>query len=71
MEEELTYFKENAEAIVAATREIGLQVSADKTKYMVTNHVLSFISTYLLSTFHYPNIIWVMKSTSMTYEVWQ
>ena len=27
--------KENAEALVAATREIGLQVSADKTKYMV------------------------------------
>jgi len=27
--------KENAEAIVAATREIGLEVSADKTKYMV------------------------------------
>ena len=27
--------KENAEAFVAATREIGLEVSADKTKYMV------------------------------------
>jgi len=27
--------KENAEALVAATREIGLGVSADKTKYMV------------------------------------
>jgi len=27
--------KENAEALVAATREIGLVVSADKTKYMV------------------------------------
>jgi len=27
--------KENAEALVAATREIGLEVSADKTKYMV------------------------------------
>jgi len=26
---------ENAEALVAATREIGLEVSADKTKYMV------------------------------------
>ena len=25
--------KENAEALVAATREIGLEVSADKTKY--------------------------------------
>jgi len=25
----------NAEALVAATREIGLEVSADKTKYMV------------------------------------
>ena len=27
--------KENAETPVAATREIGLEVSADKTKYMV------------------------------------
>ena len=27
--------KENAEALVAATREIGLEVSADKTRYMV------------------------------------
>jgi len=26
--------KENAEALVAATREIGLDLSADKTKYM-------------------------------------
>ena len=27
--------KENAEALVAATREIGLEVNADKTKHMV------------------------------------
>ena len=27
--------RENAEALIAATREIGLEVSADKTKYMV------------------------------------
>ena len=27
--------KENAETLVAATREIGLEVSADKSKYMV------------------------------------
>jgi len=27
--------KENAEALVAINREIGLQISADKTKYMV------------------------------------
>ena len=27
--------KENAESLVAATREVGLEVSADKTKYMV------------------------------------
>ena len=27
--------KENAEALVAATREIRLEVSADKTKYIV------------------------------------
>ena len=31
--------KENAEALVAATRETGLEVSADKTKYMVMSHV--------------------------------
>ena len=27
--------KENAEALITATREIGLEVSTDKTKYMV------------------------------------
>ena len=27
--------KENAEALVAATKDIGLEVNADKTKYMV------------------------------------
>ena len=27
--------KENVEALVAATKEIGLEVNADKTKYMV------------------------------------
>ena len=29
--------KENAEALVAATREIGLEVSTDKTKYIVVS----------------------------------
>ena len=29
--------KENSEALVAATREIGLEISADKTKYMVVS----------------------------------
>jgi len=29
--------KENAEALVAATRETGLEVSADKTKYMIVS----------------------------------
>ena len=29
--------KDNVEALVAATREIGLEISADKTKYMVTS----------------------------------
>ena len=29
--------KENAEALVAATRETGLEISADKTKYMVVS----------------------------------
>ena len=29
--------KENAEALVAAAREIGLEVSADKTKYMAVS----------------------------------
>ena len=32
--------EENAEALVAATREIGLEVSADKTKYTV---ILDFV----------------------------
>ena len=32
-----TYCKENAEALVAATKEIGLEVNPDKTKYMVTS----------------------------------
>jgi hypothetical protein len=27
--------KENAEALVAATKELGLEVNGDKTKYMV------------------------------------
>jgi len=31
--------KENAEALVVATKEIGLEVNADKTKYMVTRSV--------------------------------
>ena len=31
----LQTLKENSEVLVAATREIGLEVSADKTKYMV------------------------------------
>jgi gamma-glutamylcyclotransferase (GGCT)/AIG2-like uncharacterized protein YtfP len=29
------WIKENAEALVVATKEIGLEVNADKTKYMV------------------------------------
>jgi len=29
--------KENVEAFVVATREIGLEVSADKSKYMVSS----------------------------------
>jgi len=33
--------KENAEALVAATREIRLEVSADKTKYMVMSRDLN------------------------------
>jgi len=35
LEENIHILKENAEALVAATRETGLEVCADKTKYMV------------------------------------
>jgi len=35
LERSIHTLKENAEALVAATREIGLEISADKTKYMV------------------------------------
>jgi predicted metal-dependent TIM-barrel fold hydrolase len=31
----LIYREENAEALVVATKEIGLEVNTDKTKYMV------------------------------------
>ena len=34
-EEAVHTVKENAEALVVATKEIGLEVNADKTKYMV------------------------------------
>jgi len=30
-----TYYKGNAEALLVASKKIGLEVSADKTKYMV------------------------------------
>jgi len=30
-----TYYKENAEALIVASKEIGLDVNADKIKYMV------------------------------------
>jgi len=29
--------KENAEALVVATKEIGLEINADKTKYMIVS----------------------------------
>jgi hypothetical protein len=35
--ESIHTLKENAEALVAATSEIGLEVSADKTEYMVVS----------------------------------
>jgi len=35
LEGNILTLKENAEALIAATREIGLEVSVDKTKYMV------------------------------------
>ena len=33
--DKITTIKENSEALIAATREIGLEASAEKTKYMV------------------------------------
>ena len=35
LEESIHSVKENTEALVVATKEIGLEVNADKTKYMV------------------------------------
>jgi len=35
LEGSIHILKENAKALIAATREIGLEISADKTKYMV------------------------------------
>ena len=32
-------FKENAEALVGATKEMGLEVNADKTKYMFMSEI--------------------------------
>jgi len=59
--------KENAEALVAATREIGLEISADKTKYMVVsrdqnggrNHSVRFNNSTFerVETFKYLGII--------------
>jgi hypothetical protein len=34
-----TYGKENTVALVAATKEIGLEVTADKTKYVIMSGV--------------------------------
>jgi len=42
--------KENAEALVAATREIGLEVSADKTKYMVMSRDQNGVRSHRIKT---------------------
>jgi hypothetical protein len=50
--------KKNTEALVAATKEIGLEVNADKTKYMVMsrdqnagrNHSVKIDKSYILAT---------------------
>ena len=38
--------KENAEALVVATKEIGLEVNADKTKYIIMSRDLRALSKY-------------------------
>jgi len=58
--------KENAEALVVASKEIGLEVKADKTKYMVMsrdqngggNHYVNIDDSYFetVEEFKYSNI---------------
>jgi len=42
--------KENTEALVAATREVGMEISADKTKYMVISQDQNAGRIYSVST---------------------
>jgi hypothetical protein len=42
--------KENAEALVAATKEIGLEVNGDKTKYMVMSRDQNAGRSYSMKT---------------------
>ena len=42
--------KENAEALVVATKEIGLEVNADKTKYMVMSRDQNAGRSYSMKT---------------------
>ena len=42
--------KENAEALVVATKEIGLEVNADKTKYLVMSRELNIGRSHNIKT---------------------
>jgi hypothetical protein len=42
--------KKNAKALVVASKETGLQVNADKTKYMVMYQGLDAVRSYIIKT---------------------
>ena len=55
--------KENAEPLVAATRETGLEVSADKTKYMIMSRDQNAGRIIVLGLIMVPSIGWKSLNT--------
>jgi len=50
--------KENAESFVAATMEIGLEVNADKTKYMITSREQNTERFHCVKSIILPSRVW-------------